>query len=153
MTSVRIQTEDFDVSTELAQLRIRHPNIGAIVNFVGVVRDLHESGGLNEMTLEHYPGMTEKVLHDLIEKACSRWNVIDIQIIHRIGSLTLSDQIVCVVVASTHRQDAFSACAFIMDHLKTTAPFWKKEHTSNGTHWVHAKTTDDLALKKWKEPS
>jgi len=146
---VRVQTEDFDLTTEIAQLRANTPKVGAIVNFVGVVRDLNGGEQIAEMELEHYPGMTEKALEDIIAQARSRWDLFDALVIHRVGPLKPLDQIVLVAVTSAHRGEAFAACEFIIDYLKTQAPFWKKEQTPQGSRWVDARVTDDEALKKW----
>lgn len=147
--AVRVQTEDFDLTTEIAQLRANTPKVGAIVNFVGVVRDLNEGEQIAEMELEHYPGMTEKALEDIIAQAHSRWDLFDALVIHRVGPLKPLDQIVLVAVTSAHRGEAFAACEFIIDYLKTQAPFWKKEQTPQGSRWVDARVTDDEAMKKW----
>ena len=147
--AVRVQTEDFDLTTEIAQLRANTPKVGAIVNFVGVVRDLNEGEQIAEMELEHYPGMTEKALEDIIKEAHSRWDLFDALVIHRVGPLKPLDQIVLVAVTSAHRGEAFAACEFIIDYLKTQAPFWKKEQTPQGSRWVDARVTDDEAMKKW----
>ena len=147
--AVKVQTEDFDLTTEIAQLRANTPKVGAIVNFVGVVRDLNEGEQISEMDLEHYPGMTEKALEDIIAEARSRWDLFDALVIHRVGPLKPLDQIVLVAVTSAHRGEAFAACEFIIDYLKTQAPFWKKEQTPQGSRWVDARVTDDEAMKKW----
>jgi molybdopterin synthase catalytic subunit len=147
--AVKIQTEDFDLTTEIAQLRANTPKVGAIVNFVGVVRDLNEGEQIAEMELEHYPGMTEKALEDIIAEARSRWDLFDALVIHRVGPLKPLDQIVLVAVTSAHRGEAFAACEFIIDYLKTQAPFWKKEQTPQGSRWVDARVTDDEAMKNW----
>lgn len=147
--AVRVQTEDFDLTTEIAQLSANTPKVGAIVNFVGVVRDLNEGEQIAEMELEHYPGMTEKALEDIIAQARSRWDLFDALVIHRVGPLKPLDQIVLVAVTSAHRGEAFAACEFIIDYLKTQAPFWKKEQTPKGSRWVDARVTDDEAMKKW----
>ena len=147
--AVRVQTEDFDLTTEIAQLRANTPKVGAIVNFVGVVRDLNGGEQIAEMELEHYPGMTEKALEDIIAQARSRWDLFDALVIDRVGPLKPLDQIVLVAVTSAHRGEAFAACEFIIDYLKTQAPFWKKEQTPQGSRWVDARVTDDEALKKW----
>jgi molybdopterin synthase catalytic subunit len=147
--AVKVQTEDFDLTTEIAQLRANTPKVGAIVNFVGVVRDLNEGEQIAEMELEHYPGMTEKALEDIIAQARSRWDLFDALVIHRVGPLKPLDQIVLVAVTSAHRGEAFAACEFIIDYLKTQAPFWKKEQTPQGSRWVDARVTDDEAMKKW----
>lgn len=148
--SIRIQTGDFDVSTELANIRNDNPRIGAVASFVGVVRDLNDGSNVSGMTLEHYPGMTEKALGDIAAEAASRWEVLGCTIIHRVGPLQPLDQIVMVMVASGHRGDAFAACEFIMDYLKTRAPFWKKESTPEGERWVEARDSDDSAAERWK---
>jgi len=126
-------------------------NIGALVSFVGQVRDINDGSLVNSLTLEHYPEMTEKALAKIEAEAKSRWDLIDTLIIHRVGTLHAQDQIVLVLVASAHRGDAFSACEFIMDYLKTSAPFWKKEATSHGERWVEAKLSDDVAKERWQE--
>lgn len=150
---VQVQTEDFDLSTEVAQLRAAHPGVGAIVTFVGTVRDMNDGANVSAMELEHYPGMTEKALADIVEQAKQRWHIIDALVIHRVGPLEPMAQIVLVGVTSAHRGEAFAACEFIIDYLKTDAPFWKKEQTPAGARWVDARTTDDHALLKWKRPS
>lgn len=147
--TVRVQIEDFDLTTEIAQLRAGHPKVGAVVNFVGTVRDLNDGEQVAEMELEHYPGMTEKALEDIIVQARSRWDLFDALVIHRVGPLKPLDQIVLVAVTSAHRGEAFAACEFIIDYLKTEAPFWKKEQTPQGARWVDARVSDDVALKKW----
>ncbi|MBR7800021.1 molybdenum cofactor biosynthesis protein MoaE [Undibacterium fentianense] len=146
---IAVQIEDFDVSHELAELRKKNPAIGAIVNFVGLVRDVNEGQKISAMALEHYPGMTEKSLQDIAKRAIDRWQLCDALIIHRIGNLQLMDQIVMVAAASAHRGDAFAACEFMMDYLKTEAPFWKKESTQAGERWVDAREADEVALQKW----
>jgi molybdopterin synthase catalytic subunit len=147
---ISIQENDFDVSMELSLLRKDLPGIGGINLFVGTVRDTHLGDDVHAMELEHYPGMTEKALEDIIQQAQSRWEVLNATIIHRVGKLVPTDQIVLVAVASSHRGDAYAACEFMMDYLKTSAPFWKKEHTPNGSRWVDARTSDDDRLKKWQ---
>ena len=147
--SVRVQEQDFDVSAELALMRKGNPKIGAIASFVGVVRDINEGDSVATMTLEHYPGMTEKAITEIIDQARGRWEVLDTLVIHRVGTLKPTEQIVLVIVASTHRGDAFAACEFIMDFLKTQAPFWKKEITPNGARWVDARVTDSRAAERW----
>lgn len=149
MSDVRIQTEDFDLSQEMAQLRAGNARVGAIVSFVGTVRDLNEGAAVAEMELEHYPGMTEQAIQAIIEQAKARWPIYGALVIHRVGPLKPMDQIVLVAVTSPHRGEAFSACEFIIDYLKTEAPFWKKEQTPEGARWVDARTSDDEALKKW----
>jgi molybdopterin synthase catalytic subunit len=146
---IAIQVEDFDVSTELDLLRKGFPGIGGINLFVGTVRDSHFGDQVAAMELEHYPGMTEKCLQDILAQAEKRWDVINATIIHRVGKLLPMDQIVLVAVASSHRGDAYAACEFMMDYLKTSAPFWKKEHTPEGSRWVDARTSDEERLKKW----
>ena len=147
--AIRVQTEDFDLTTEIAQLRPDTPKVGAIVNFVGVVRDLNDGEQVAEMELEHYPGMTEKALENIVTEAKSRWDLFDALVIHRVGPLKPLDQIVLVAVTSAHRGEAFAACEFIIDYLKTNAPFWKKEQTPQGARWVDARVSDDVAMKKW----
>jgi len=146
---VRVQVEDFDAGAELQALRLARPDIGAVVSFVGQVRDINDGSSVSAMHLEHYPGMTEKSLETITQQAKQRWDVIDILVIHRIGDLNPSDQIVMVAVSSAHRKEAFMACEFVMDYLKTEAPFWKKEQTTTGARWVEAKTTDNAAKEKW----
>lgn len=150
--TVRVQTEDFDLTTEIAQLRAGFPKVGAVVNFVGTVRDLNDGEQVAEMELEHYPGMTEKALQNIIAQARSRWDLFDALVIHRVGPLKPLDQIVLVAVTSAHRGEAFAACEFIIDYLKTEAPFWKKEQTPQGARWVDARVSDDVALQKWATP-
>ena len=146
---IQVQEQDFNLCEVIANMRSERTDIGAIASFIGLVRDLPESGLLS-MTLEHYPGMTEKSLTNIAEQALVRWNLHDIAIIHRVGELKPADQIVLVAVASSHRRESFSACEFIMDYLKTSAPFWKKEKTENGENWVQAKQSDDEAKERWK---
>lgn len=150
--TVRVQEADFDIAAEIAALRLGNPGIGAIASFIGVVRDLNEGDSVAEMTLEHYPGMTEKSVEAIIAEARGRWQVVDALVIHRIGTLRPLDQIVLVVVSSAHRGDAFAACEFIMDYLKTRAPFWKKEQTAAGPRWVDARAADDVAAERWQAP-
>lgn len=151
--AVKVQHEDFNVNDALQSLRANNPNVGAIVSFVGLVRDINEGDDVNTLTLEHYPGMTEKALSAIIENAKTRWNVIDALVIHRVGILKPCEQIVLVAVTSAHRGDAFKACEFIMDYLKTQAPFWKKESIQqNGeiqTRWIEPKDSDDAAKARW----
>lgn len=150
MAAVRVQEADFDVSAELAAMRRGNAAIGAIASFVGVVRDVNDGDTVSTMTLEHYPGMTEKSIAEIIDEAAGRWQVLDALVIHRVGTLQPTDQIVLVMVASAHRGDAFAACEFIMDYLKTRAPFWKKEMTPQGGRWVDARISDDAAAERWK---
>ena len=149
--TVRVQTEDFDVSTELAALRAGDPRVGAVAAFVGTVRDVNDESRVTTMTLEHYPGMTEKALAAIVDEARTRWDILDALVIHRVGPLAPTDQIVLVGVTSAHRGEAFAACEFIMDYLKTRAPFWKKEDTPQGGKWVDARETDDAAAERWKK--
>ena len=139
---VAVQREDFDLSAEVRAIS-KDSKVGAVASFVGLVRDVR-------MTLEHYPGMTEAAIGKIVEQAASRWQVTDCTVIHRYGELEPNDQIVLVAVASAHRGDAFAACEFIMDYLKTQAPFWKKEHRAAGATWVEAKAADDEAAERWK---
>ena len=131
------------------RLRSARKDIGAVVSFIGQVRDLNEGNTISQLTLEHYPGMTEKALEAIVAQARSRWDIFDAVVIHRIGTLQPNDQIVLVAVSSAHRGEAFKACEFIMDYLKTEAPFWKKEVTSSGERWVDAKLTDEDARERW----
>ena len=149
---VRVQTGDFDVGREMATLRQGNPRIGAIASFVGVVRDLNDGERVSSMFLEHYPGMTERELEKICTEAKSRWNVDDTLVVHRVGELAPTDQIVLVIVTSGHRGEAFAACEFIMDYLKTRAPFWKREETPDGSRWVEARTSDDDAAARWIDP-
>jgi len=148
--TVRIQTADFEVGAEIAKLRVDNPKIGAVASFVGVVRDVNDGDSVTEMTLEHYPGMTERSIEEIIRQARGRWQVMDALVVHRVGTLRPTDQIVLVVVTSGHRGDAFAACEFIMDYLKTRAPFWKKEATAGGERWVDARMSDDVAAERWR---
>jgi molybdopterin synthase catalytic subunit len=150
ISRVRVQHEDFDLSAEVAQLRSGNPKVGAVVTFVGTVRDLNEGSHVAAMELEHYPGMTEQSIDRIIDQACERWPIHDALVIHRMGPLLPRDQIVLVAVTSAHRGDAFAACEFIIDYLKTEAPFWKKETTPEGARWVDARVSDDEALAKWQ---
>jgi molybdopterin synthase catalytic subunit len=150
---VRVQTEDFDVGRELAVLRGADRSVGAVAAFVGTVRDVNADASVAGMTLEHYPGMTEKALAAIIADAKSRWAIVDALVIHRVGALAPTDQIVLVGVTSAHRGDAFAACEFIIDFLKTRAPFWKKEDTSGGARWVEARASDDDAAARWRAPA
>lgn len=146
---IKVQNEDFDVSEELKLLRQDRPNVGAVVAFVGTVRDLNQGDDVDSMEIEHYPGMTEKALQAVFQKASERWELQNVTIIHRVGLLRPLDQIVLVATASAHRGDAFAACEFMMDYLKSEAPFWKKETTGDGTRWVDARLSDADSLKKW----
>jgi molybdopterin synthase catalytic subunit len=146
---IRIQEADFDLTAEIKALRKDDPRVGAVVTFVGTVRDMNDGSQVKGMTLEHYPGMTEKSLEEIITQARSRWDLYKTLVIHRVGTLLPEDQIVLVAVTSAHRGGAFAACEFIMDYLKTAAPFWKKEETPEGARWVDARVTDDTAMAKW----
>jgi molybdopterin synthase catalytic subunit len=149
---IRVQTEDFDVGLEIQQLRLVQANIGAVVSFVGQVRDMNEGDAIAELTLEHYPGMTEKALDAIATQAKTRWDIVDILIIHRVGQLKPQDQIVLVAASSAHRGEAFSACEFVMDYLKSEAPFWKKEVMPSGeSRWVEAKDADEDAKHRWQQ--
>lgn len=149
MMQIAVQTEDFDVSAALAALRADNPAMGAVVSFVGLVRDVNEGQQVRAMELEHYPGMTEKSLQMIADKAAQQWNLMGGIIIHRVGVLQPLDQIVLVAAASAHRGEAFAACEFMMDYLKTEAPFWKKESTPDGEKWVDARDSDEQAMAKW----
>lgn len=149
-SSIRIQEGDFDLSAEIAALRKGDPRVGAVVSFLGTVRDMNDGSQVKGMTLEHYPGMTEKALQEILDQAKARWDIYQNLVIHRVGPLLPEDQIVLVAVTSAHRGEAFAACEFIMDYLKTAAPFWKKEDTPEGARWVDARVSDDVALARWK---
>ena len=149
MHTIRVQTEDFDIAAELAAMRANSA-IGAVASFIGLVRDVNEGTGVATLTLEHYPAMTEKALTAIVEQAQQRWEILDCVLIHRIGTLQPSDQIVLVMVASGHRGHAFEACEFIMDYLKTQAPFWKKEATPDGERWVESRGSDEVAATRWR---
>ncbi len=149
-TRVTIQTEDFDLSAEVAALRAHDAGVGAVVSFIGTVRDrTGDAGGISAMELEHYPGMTERSIEAMIDMAQQRFDIRAARVIHRVGPLLPLDQIVLVVVTSAHRGQAFQACEFLMDYLKTQAPFWKKETTPEGARWVDARVSDDAALQRW----
>jgi molybdopterin synthase catalytic subunit len=151
--TVRVQTEDFDAGCELTSMRLAEhgvqSRIGALVSFVGQVRDVNEGDEISTLTLEHYPEMTQNALEAIELEAKTRWDIVDSLIIHRVGTLKPLDQIVLVAVTSAHRGEAFKACEFIMDYLKTSAPFWKKEATNQGERWVEAKVSDDEAKLRW----
>ena len=147
---VRVQTEDFDIGAEIAALRAADALAGAVASFIGTVRDVNEGAGVATMTLEHYPGMTEKALEEICAQARARWDILELLVIHRWGELKPLDQIVLVAVTSAHRGEAFAACEFVMDYLKTRAPFWKKEVTPQGARWVEARATDDDAAARWQ---
>jgi molybdopterin synthase catalytic subunit len=150
--AVRIQTGDFDAGAEIGALRRGNPKVGAVASFIGVCRDANDGDAVSKMTLEHYPGMTEKALEKIVDEAKKRWKVMDVLVVHRVGELKPADQIVLVVVTGAHRGEAFAACEFIMDYLKTRAPFWKKEQTPQGTRWVEARSSDDDAAQRWEPP-
>jgi molybdopterin synthase catalytic subunit len=147
--AVRLQEADFEVGAELAALRGGDARSGAIASFIGLVRDVSDGSSVSEMTLEHYPGMTEKVLEAIVAEAKTRWPILDALVIHRFGRLLPTEQIVLVAVSSAHRGEAFAACEFIMDFLKTRAPFWKREVTAEGARWVDARETDQSAAASW----
>lgn len=149
--TVRVQEADFDTGAELAALRAGDLRVGALASFVGLVRDMNEGAGVAEMTLEHYPGMTEKALEKIVAEAKARWDIYGTLVIHRVGRLLPGDQIVLVAVSGAHRGEAFAACEFIMDFLKTRAPFWKREATPAGSRWVDARDSDDDAAARWQE--
>lgn len=148
--TIYVGPEDFSLDAITRRVIARNPQDGAIVHFVGVVRNHHEGVGVASMRLEHYPGMTEKSLRKIIEKARQRWSLGDVWVHHRVGPLTVGDSIVLCLVSSPHRQRAFDACAFIMDWLKSEAPFWKKEQTEHGARWVDARESDEKALRRWQ---
>jgi molybdopterin synthase catalytic subunit len=147
--AVRVQVEDFDAGVEIARLRASDPGVGAVATFIGVVRDLSDDAHVSALTLEHYPGMTEKALEAIVAEARERFDIRDALVVHRVGTLQPTDQIVLVVVTSAHRGEAFDACRFLMDYLKTRAPFWKKEQTPAGARWVEARASDDDAAARW----
>ncbi len=147
--AVRIQTADFDLTREVAGLRGQDARAGAVVTFLGTVRDMNEGASVARMELEHYPGMTEQAIEAIVDKARQRWPLFAVRVIHRVGPLLPMDQIVLVACTSAHRGDAFAACEFIIDYLKTEAPLWKKEQTPQGERWVDARVSDDAALDKW----
>jgi molybdopterin synthase catalytic subunit len=146
---VSIQTQDFDVGAEIAALRAQDKRVGAVCTFIGTVRDRNDGQSVSTMELEHYPGMTEKSIEDMIDAAFQRFDIYAARVIHRVGPLLPLDQIVLVLVTSAHRGESFQACEFLMDYLKTQAPFWKKEQTPEGARWVDARVSDDAALAKW----
>ncbi|MBL8450209.1 MAG: molybdopterin synthase catalytic subunit MoaE [Dechloromonas sp.] len=148
---IRVQEADFDVGAELATLRANDARVGALASFLGLVRDVNDGSSVSEMTLEHYPGMTEKALEAIVSEAKGRWDIYDALVIHRVGPLKPCDQIVLVAVTSSHRGEAFAACEFIMDYLKTRAPFWKREATPEGARWVDARDADDSAAERWNK--
>ena len=149
--TVSVQAEDFDVGAEIAALSAGRREVGAVATFVGLVRDVSGGASVGAMTLEHYPGMTENSLEEIVEQACSRWSLYAVRVIHRFGRLEPGDRIVFVGVAGSHRGEAFAACEFIMDYLKTRAPFWKLEETPEGARWVDARDSDDSAAARWEQ--
>ncbi len=148
---ITIQQAPFDPALIESELRRDNPAIGALVSFLGLMRDINEGQQVQALTLEHYPGMTEKALAEIVAEACRRWRVIDLRLVHRVGRLTPQEPIVLVSVASHHRGDAFRACEFIIDYLKTRAPFWKREATDQGERWVDAREDDDRAQARWRD--
>lgn len=146
---VTIQSDDFDLGAVVSALRTGDGGVGAVASFIGTVRDRSDGSGVSRMELEHYPGMTERAIEAMIDTALARFDIRAARVIHRIGALDVGDQIVLVAVSSAHRGQAFEACEFLMDYLKTQAPFWKKEHTPEGARWVDARVADDEALKRW----
>lgn len=147
---IRIQPEDFDLSTEVAQLRAGNGQVGAVASFVGTVRERNDGSAVSSMALEHYPGMTEASIAEMVERARVRFGLLAARVIHRVGLLQPHEQIVLVAVAAAHRGEAFAGCEFIMDYLKTDAPFWKKEQTPEGARWVDARESDETARRKWE---
>ena len=148
---VRVQDAAFDIGAEIDALRAGDPRIGAIATFVGTVRDANDGASVATMTLEHYPGMTERALADIVAEAKGRFDIVDALVIHRVGRLVPGDAIVLVAVTGAHRGAAFAACEFVMDYLKTRAPFWKKEATPDGERWVDARASDDAAAERWRD--
>jgi molybdopterin synthase catalytic subunit len=146
---VIVQTADFDLGTEVAALRAGDAGVGAIASFIGTVRDRNDGQGVRSMELEHYPGMTERAIEAMIDEAVRRFEIRGARVIHRVGLLQPLDQIMMVAVSSAHRGEAFKACEFLMDYLKTQAPFWKKEQTPDGARWVDARSSDDAAVARW----
>lgn len=147
---ISVQEADFDAGVEISALRAGNPQIGAVASFIGLVRDMNDGSSVAAMTLEHYPAMTHKALGVIVAEAETRWALLGCTVIHRVGALFPTDQIVLVAVASSHRADAFAACEFIMDYLKTQAPFWKKESTPDGERWVAGRDSDEVAAKRWQ---
>ena len=147
--TVRIQADDFDLLAEQRELLAQHPATGAVVSFVGLVRGVSQGQALSAMTIEHYPRMTEAVIQAMINETMERFDIHAARVVHRVGCLKAGENIVLVLIAAPHRGPAFEACEFLMDHLKTQAPFWKKEHRADGDHWVEARLEDDQALARW----
>ena len=146
---VTVQSEDFDLGREVAALRAADASIGAVTAFIGTVRDRNDGQGVSAMELEHYPGMTERAIEEMIDAAVQRFGISGARVIHRVGLLQPLDQIMMVAVTAAHRGNAFQACEFLMDYLKTQAPFWKKEQTPEGARWVDARVSDDAAMQRW----
>ena len=146
---VVIQQQDFDLSAQVAALRAGNPAVGAVCSFVGTVRDRNDGEAVAGMELEHYPGMTEKAIEAMIDQAMQRFDILGARVLHRVGPLAPQDQIMMVAVISAHRGQSFQACEFLMDYLKTQAPFWKKEQTAQGARWVDARVSDDTAMARW----
>lgn len=153
MTRARVQREPFDAGAEIAALTAGRKDVGAVASFVGCVRESNDGESVSRMTLEHYPGMTERALEEICDEAMRRWDLVDLRVVHRVGPLEPGDAIVLVAVASAHRGEAFAACEFVMDYLKTKAPFWKKEETPSGARWVEARSSDDEAAARWAPPA
>ncbi len=151
VANVRVQSEPFDVGAEIEALSQGRRDVGAIATFIGLVRDLNEGSAVSAMTLEHYPGMTERALEAICAEALGRWGLLGIRLVHRVGPLEPGDAIVLVAVSGAHRGEAFAACEFLMDFLKTRAPFWKKERTASGSRWVEARESDEVAAARWRE--
>jgi len=150
VSRARVQAEAFDAGLEIARLTEGRRDVGAVATFIGYVRDLNEGSGVSRMTLEHYPGMTERALEDICDEALGRWDLLDLRVVHRVGALEPGEAIVLVAVSSAHRGEAFAACEFVMDYLKTRAPFWKKEETPEGARWVESRASDDDAAARWE---
>lgn len=151
MSEVRITTDTFDPTDETDALRKSNPRVGAVVTFLGLMRDINEGDSVSRMFLEHYPGMTEKALQDIVDEARGRWDLEAVRVVHRVGEILPEEPIVLVAVASRHRGEAFRACEFVIDYLKTRAPFWKKEITEAGERWVDARASDDEATARWRD--
>ena len=151
MNRILIQNEPFDIQAIQDELRAHNPAVGALVTFLGLMRDMNEGDQVSDMFLEHYPGMTEKALAEILDEAERRWDLLGIRVVHRVGELKPTDAIVLVAVASAHRGEAFRACEFVIDYLKTRAPFWKKERTRDGDRWVSARHSDNDAERRWSE--
>ena len=148
---IQVQASPFDLATEVTALYSNNPRVGAVATFLGLVRDVNAGEGVHTLSLEHYPGMTERSLAAIVAEACARWSILDATVIHRVGDLRPTDPIVLVAVAAAHRGEAFAACEYIMDFLKTRAPFWKKEGSADGERWVDARDTDAAAAQRWAD--